>query len=96
MPTPAATAPASACPIGIRPMERSASIEATRARRSGRTCCCIAVSQSALPMRMEAPRIAAATTTTGRGNGRTSENGSTPQSDQIANAVATGCSGRIR
>jgi hypothetical protein len=41
-----------------------------------------------LPIRMLAPRIAAATMITGRGNGRTSANGSTPHSDQIANAAA--------
>ena len=50
----------------MRQSESSRSIEATRASRPGRTSCCIAVSKSVLPTRIEPPKTRAAAITTGQ------------------------------
>jgi hypothetical protein len=54
--------PASACPAGIRQSESSQSIDPTRASLSGRTSCCVAVSQSVFPKTMAIPKAALVTT----------------------------------
>ena len=90
------TGPASAWPAGIRQRESSQSIEPTRARRSGRTSCCIAVSQSVLPKMIVALRIALAAMIARTGSGGTREKGRMAPIAQTANAAATGLPGRIR
>ena len=49
-----------------------------------------------LPTRIEPPKSRAVAITSGSGNGRTSANGGSAQSVQIAKAMATGWLGRIR
>jgi RND superfamily putative drug exporter len=95
-PIPASREPASSWPSGMRQIESRASIEATRASRSGRTSCCIAVSQSVFPTRIEAPKNRPAAMTATNGSGRTSASAGRAVSVQIPNAAATGWRGLIR
>ena len=68
----------------MRQSESSRSIDATRASLPGSTSCCIAVSKSVLPTRIEPPNSRAVAITTGSGNGRINANGGSAQSVQIA------------
>src|SRR2546423_11699860 len=56
----------------------------------------MAVAKRVLPTRIEPPKSKAQAITAGSGNGRTSANGGSAQSVQIAKAIDTGWLGRIR